>query len=316
MFSFMKKDKDKEKEKEKKELKEKKKKEKEEAKLEKRDSKREKKERQNITPEEMSRLEEMKRSVFHRLSDRDKRKSHKHQHGDEHSVGKSDSSESFLSATSGSSSGSALSSPSKDVHSTSSQSSNPHLHGEMGPPPEKKKPQPLPKPRGILKSQPGAQSSGSNLDDSKILQENTRRNEEMMDMIQESRASQQHAELPPPPNPNQILEPVEQNVQVEKDFGLKNLPLPPLVPSKPPRIRQVTVKRNPSGGFGFSLRRGTLRNHDGTDRSVVFAEPGLSAMVYQTSLLPGDRLVEIDGKNVEDWSREEVSVFHLILHIS
>nr|KAG5690065.1 hypothetical protein BaRGS_016373 [Batillaria attramentaria] len=70
----MKKDKDKEKDKEKKE---KKKKEKEEKHAHDKKDKREKKERQHITPEEMSRLEEVKRGVFRRLSDRDRpRKSH------------------------------------------------------------------------------------------------------------------------------------------------------------------------------------------------------------------------------------------------
>ncbi|KAL8610894.1 hypothetical protein ACOMHN_056749 [Nucella lapillus] len=303
MFSFMKKDKEKDKEK-----KEKRKKEKEE-KHEKKE-KREKKERQNITPEEMSRLEDVKRSVFHRLSDRDHyRRGHKT--GGQGTVGKSESSESNISAASGSESSSSGTqpSPSRELPSTGVARSK-SMPGQKDQ--EKSRPLLLPKPRSILKGKsPGHGVSHGKLDDVKTLQDNTRLNEEMSGVVggTQSQNTQSRSSAMPPPSAMQKIEPVEE-MHTEKSFEGKNLPLPPLVPSKAPRVREVTVKRNTSGGFGFSLRKGTLTS---TDRSkpqaVVFAEPGLGStgnQTNQTALLPGDRLVELNGKNVESWNREEI----------
>ena len=300
MFNFMKKDKEK---------KEKKKKEKEE-KQEKKE-KREKKERQNITPEEMSRLEDVKRSVFHRLSDRDRhRKSHRTQSDADHAVGKSESSESNISATSGtgSSSSGTQPSPSRELSATgSSVSRSKSMPGqkEHG----KTRPDVMPKPRSILKakaSSGGSPSSPDRLNDVKTLQDNTRLNEEMSGFtdITQSQAAQLQASSTVPASASQILEPVEEIVHMEKSFESKSLSLPPLMPIKPPRIREVTVKRNATGGFGFILRRGAP---DSTGlRCVVFAEPGMGPNSNQTGLLPGDRLVEVSGQNVETWSREEI----------
>ena len=300
MFNFMKKDKEK---------KEKKKKEKEE-KQEKKE-KREKKERQNITPEEMSRLEDVKRSVFHRLSDRDRhRKSHRTQSDADHAVGKSESGESNISATSGtgSSSSGTQPSPSRELSATgSSVSRSKSMPGQK----EHGKPRPdvMPKPRSILKakaSSGGAPSSPDRLNDVKTLQDNTRLNEEMSGFtdITQSQAAQLQAPSTVPASASQILEPMEEIVHIEKSFESKSLLLPPLMPIKPPRIREVTVKRNATGGFGFILRRGAP---DSTGlRCVVFAEPGMGSNSNQTGLLPGDRLVEVNGQNVETWSREEI----------
>ena len=185
MFHFMKKDKEKDKEK-----KEKKKKEKEEKQHEKKE-KREKKERQNMSQEEMNRLEDVKRSVFHRLSDRDKDKRHSRSsrassHEDVPTpnvpVSKSDSSESFRSATSGSSASGAMSvsSSSREFQSSFGDGqSRPQLEEYKRSPERMTKPVPLPKPRGILKGKGEAPVSRGNLDDSRILQDNTRLNEEM-----------------------------------------------------------------------------------------------------------------------------------------
>ena len=300
MFSFMKKDKEK---------KEKKKKEKEE-KHEKKE-KREKKERQNITPEEMSRLEDVKRSVFHRLSDRDRqRKSHMTQSDADHAVGKSESSESNISATSGtgSSSSGTQPSPSREFSATGpSVSRSKSMPGQKDH--EKRRPDVLPKPRSILKAKAapgGSPSSHDKLSDVKTLQDNTRLNEEMSGFtdITQSQAAKLQASSAIPSSASQILEPIEETGYTEKTFENKSLSLPPLMPTKPPRIREVTVKRNATGGFGFILRRGAP---DSTgSRSVVYAEPGLSPSSNQIGLLPGDRLVEINGKNVETWSREEI----------
>ena len=42
-------------------------------------------------------------------------------------------------------------------------------------------------------------------------------------------------------------------------------------------------------------------------RSVIFAEPGaLVQNINDTGLLPGDRLIEVNGINVDDKSREEI----------
>ncbi|XP_076453173.1 unconventional myosin-XVIIIa-like [Babylonia areolata] len=303
MFSFMKKDKEKDREK-----KEKKKKEKEE-KHEKKE-KREKKERQNITPEEMSRLEDVKRSVFHRLSDRDHYR--KSKASGQATVGKSESSESNISAASGSESSSSGTqpSPSRELPpSGTSVSRSKSMPGQKDQ--EKARPQVSPKPRSILKSKAsagGSSTSHDKLDDAKTLQDNTRLNEEMSGMVDVNKQAQstQLKSSAVPPSAMQKLEPVEET-HTEKSFEGRDLPLPPLVRSKPPRIREVTVKRNASGGFGFSLRKGTLPGTDGAGvRSVVFAEPGLGATGNQTGLLPGDRLVELNGKNVESWSREEI----------
>ena len=301
MFSFMKKDKDKDKEK-----KEKKKKEKEE-KHEKKE-KREKKERQSITPEEMSRLEDVKRSVFHRLSDRDRqRKSHRSDA--DNAVAKSESSESTLSGASGigSSSSGTQHSPSREFPATGTNvSRSKSMPGQKD---GKSKPDVMPKPRSILKGKPSpgvAPRSRNRLDDVNVLQDNTRLNEEMSGLtdITQSQAAQLHASSAIPASASQILEPIEEIVHTEKTFEGKSLLLPPLMPIKPPRIREVTVKRNAAGGFGFILRRGAP---DSTGvRSVVFAEPSLGPSSSQTGLLPGDRLVEVNGQNVEMKSREEI----------
>ncbi|NWW58434.1 MY18A protein, partial [Ifrita kowaldi] len=62
--------------------------------------------------------------------------------------------------------------------------------------------------------------------------------------------------------------------------------------------------------FGFSLRRTTMldRGPDGQvyRRVVHFAEPGAGTKDLALGLVPGDRLVEINGRNVENKSRDEI----------
>ncbi|NXY58141.1 MY18A protein, partial [Callaeas wilsoni] len=88
------------------------------------------------------------------------------------------------------------------------------------------------------------------------------------------------------------------------------LRLPGLVPPQPPTPRQLELQRRNTGDFGFSLRRTTMldRGPDGQvyRRVVHFAEPGAGTKDLALGLVPGDRLVEINGRNVENKSRDEI----------
>lgn len=88
------------------------------------------------------------------------------------------------------------------------------------------------------------------------------------------------------------------------------LRLPALVPPQPPTPRQLELQRRNTGDFGFSLRRTTMldRAPDGQvyRRIVHFAEPGAGTKDLALGLVPGDRLVEINGRNVENKSRDEI----------
>ncbi|XP_057270763.1 unconventional myosin-XVIIIa isoform X22 [Pezoporus wallicus] len=96
---------------------------------------------------------------------------------------------------------------------------------------------------------------------------------------------------------------------VDKRFPAE-LRLPPLVPPQPPTPRQLELQRRNTGDFGFSLRRTTMldRAPDGQvyRRVVHFAEPGAGTKDLALGLVPGDRLVEINGRNVENKSRDEI----------
>ncbi|XP_019502555.1 PREDICTED: unconventional myosin-XVIIIa isoform X4 [Hipposideros armiger] len=89
-----------------------------------------------------------------------------------------------------------------------------------------------------------------------------------------------------------------------------DLRLPPVVPAPPPALRELELQRRPTGDFGFSLRRTTMldRSPEGqVYRKVVhFAEPGAGTKDLGLGLVPGDRLVEINGHNVESKSRDEI----------
>ncbi|NXY78602.1 MY18A protein, partial [Glareola pratincola] len=88
------------------------------------------------------------------------------------------------------------------------------------------------------------------------------------------------------------------------------LRLPAVVPPQPPAPRQLELQRRNTGDFGFSLRRTTMldRAPDGQvyRRVVHFAEPGAGTKDLALGLVPGDRLVEINGRNVENKSRDEI----------
>ncbi|XP_075760678.1 unconventional myosin-XVIIIa isoform X22 [Pelodiscus sinensis] len=96
---------------------------------------------------------------------------------------------------------------------------------------------------------------------------------------------------------------------VSKRFPAE-LRLPAVVPPQPPRPRELELQRRPTGDFGFSLRRTSMldRAPDGQvfRRVVHFAEPGAGTKDLALGLVPGDRLVEINGRNVESKSRDEI----------
>lgn len=89
-----------------------------------------------------------------------------------------------------------------------------------------------------------------------------------------------------------------------------DLRLPRLTPARVPRPRTLTVPRQPAGDFGFSLRRAVMDPGYSAEgeraRVVFFAEPGAQVVHSDTGLLPGDRLLEVNGVSVADRSREEI----------
>ncbi|GFS22545.1 myosin-XVIIIa [Elysia marginata] len=324
MFSFMKKDKEKDKEK------------KQEKKKKEKDEKKERKERQPMTAEEMSRLEEMKKGVFRKFSDRDKkRNSQKSPDGD-----RSDS-------------GSPQSSPEKEVKPLTKPQPLPRQQLSSASGSRKDPPAVLPKPKkSILKGKAGGEEVSGfqkyvDLDDTKLLQKNTRLNEDMFTervpshmagtaptVSTNSRsvgANKQVASSATPvsaaprsgsvkasnttPTSATSTRPVSQDTSSELEEKehkpdpsyTSRLKLPAIIPVKPPRVREIVVQRNQTGGFGFSLRKGLIPVvGGGAPRVVTFAEPGSGPASTQTGLLPGDRLVEVNGANIEDLSREAI----------
>ena len=306
--------KDKEKDKEKKQ--EKKKKEK--------DEKKDKRERQPMTAEEMSRLEEMKKGVFRKFSDRDKKRNAQRMSPDED---RSDS-------------GSPQSSPVKEVKPLTRPQPLPRqqLSSSSSARRDQNPPAVLPKPKkSILKGKAGNEEVSSgfqkyvDLDDTKLLQENTRRNEDLFtervpshmagaapavsntssrspaaNQQQSSssstsvtlrtgslKASNARPLAAAPVIPETSPEAEEKENKQEPPYTSR-LKLPPIIPVKPPRVREIVVQRNQAGGFGFSLRKGLLPTmNGGQPRVVTFAEPGSGPASAQTGLLPGDRLVEV-----------------------
>uniref|UniRef100_A0A8C7L8P1 Myosin XVIIIAa n=1 Tax=Oncorhynchus kisutch TaxID=8019 RepID=A0A8C7L8P1_ONCKI len=96
---------------------------------------------------------------------------------------------------------------------------------------------------------------------------------------------------------------------VEKTFPA-DLRLPGVMAPPMPEPRELELQRRNTGDFGFSLRRTTMldrRSDGGVYRRVVhFAEPGAGTKDLALGLVPGDRLVEINGHNVENKSRDEI----------
>ncbi|XP_076138238.1 unconventional myosin-XVIIIa isoform X7 [Alosa pseudoharengus] len=114
---------------------------------------------------------------------------------------------------------------------------------------------------------------------------------------------QQQQQQPGPPKKVRIPE------VVDKTFPA-DLRLPVVIPPHTPEARELELQRRNTGDFGFSLRRTTMldRGADGAvyRRVVHFAEPGAGTKDLALGLVPGDRLVEINGRNVENKSRDEI----------
>ncbi|XP_057663669.1 unconventional myosin-XVIIIa isoform X1 [Diorhabda carinulata] len=103
------------------------------------------------------------------------------------------------------------------------------------------------------------------------------------------------------------------------NFDDINLPLPDIVPLVLPKPRTLTIQRQkpPRNDFGFSLRRAMVLercpNNANSDvaevsmRAVIFAEPGTIVQHNnETGLLPGDKLLEVNGTPVEGRTREDI----------
>ncbi|XP_066519872.1 unconventional myosin-XVIIIa [Hoplias malabaricus] len=120
---------------------------------------------------------------------------------------------------------------------------------------------------------------------------------------------QQKHSLPHQQHPQTSAKKVHIPEVVEKTFQA-DLRLPVVVPPLKPEVRELELQRRNTGDFGFSLRRTTMLDR-GTDggvyrRVVHFAEPGAGTKDLALGLVPGDRLVEINGRNVENKNRDEI----------
>lgn len=94
-------------------------------------------------------------------------------------------------------------------------------------------------------------------------------------------------------------------------FDDVSLPLPPIRLVTLPTPRELVIKRQKSlrNDFGFSLRKAIAVDRSESLmmpvlRPVIFAEPGAGGGT--TGLLPGDRLLKVNGKSVEDLPRETI----------
>lgn len=97
--------------------------------------------------------------------------------------------------------------------------------------------------------------------------------------------------------------------QCRKTFKA-DLCLPALVPFQSPAPRTLCIDRLPAGDFGFSLRRTQILERvpgrTSVKKTIIFAEPGSVGRTNTTGLLPGDRLLQVNGTSVENKSREEI----------
>lgn len=298
MFSFRKKEKDKKKDKEKKEQKKKEK----------------GKDQSVLTEDELNKLDEVKKGLFRRHSEKESSKLFKR--SGSYNVPKSESIDEGMAG------------PSQLPTSTDADNMVTIKKINSFSTPRPTVPPPLrPKPKSILK---GTSNYGSGLpnlkvdgdiDDSKTLQRNTKLNESQSNLAN----AKPETTVPPPstlPKPSvkvqdrpKMASPEEKTgppplSPAEKTFDF-DLHLPAIIPPRPGRIRTLTLRRQPGGGFGFSLRKGVIMQRTNTDcfgskQTVIFAEPGTGPKATETGLLPGDRLIEVNDKNVEKAKREEI----------
>uniref|UniRef100_A0A182KGX5 Myosin motor domain-containing protein n=1 Tax=Anopheles christyi TaxID=43041 RepID=A0A182KGX5_9DIPT len=101
--------------------------------------------------------------------------------------------------------------------------------------------------------------------------------------------------------------------------GSVTLSLPPihLQALPPPRELVIQRQKGPRNDFGFSLRKAFVLDRPSVGgmslprpgppqmRAIIFAEPSTTGAV-RTGLLPGDRLLRVNGQPVEELSRETI----------
>lgn len=93
-------------------------------------------------------------------------------------------------------------------------------------------------------------------------------------------------------------------------FDGVDLPLPPIKLINLPAPRELVIKRQkPRNDFGFSLRKAICLDRSESllapvFKPVIFAEPGAGGGA--TGLLPGDRLIKVNGTLVENLPREAI----------
>ena len=301
MFSFKKKDRgDKEhhgRKESKKERKESKIERKEKEKIEKKQKK------QPLTPEELNRLEEIKQGLYQgKTSSLRMPKSASAESGEFVHSGSDEASLNSLERSNERMSNHESGSSAPPSRPLSLNTDSLEIRKSLSPKSKKKKS------KGILKgkSSYGAQnvSTGTvsnDWDDKIILEDNTAFNEHIADF---EKRIQNIAH----PIPETGSLPSVHAGPGEKTFDL-DLKLPSIVPLKPPRARDVILNRQPNGGFGFTLRRSTVEERGPTGvirRQVHFAEPSTTQKDNTTGLLPGDRLVEVNGTNIENTARDEI----------
>ena len=88
----------------------------------------------------------------------------------------------------------------------------------------------------------------------------------------------------------------------ERDLDVKgvSLSLPDVKPAVEGLPRICNLRRQSNGGFGFALRRSTTTDN----QEIYLAEPLGDGST--TCLLPGDKLLEVNGHNVDKLSREKI----------
>uniref|UniRef100_A0A1I7XSV6 PDZ domain-containing protein n=1 Tax=Heterorhabditis bacteriophora TaxID=37862 RepID=A0A1I7XSV6_HETBA len=98
-----------------------------------------------------------------------------------------------------------------------------------------------------------------------------------------------------------------------KDFNIQGLTLPALAIVQV-NVRKLTLHKGIAGDFGFSIRRVQFPSGQrGELQTVVFAEPTEIRSGpprpddIRSGLMPGDQLVEVEGRRVEFMSREELN---------
>ncbi|XP_071946563.1 unconventional myosin-XVIIIa-like isoform X2 [Antedon mediterranea] len=264
-------------------------------KVEKKSSKKDKKHEEKMTVEEMRRLHEAQQR--YQTPSKDKKGSFRRAFG----AGKGDSNDTVSkSSAEGSNRNSLISTRSTDSETSLNAEKQTDAGGRQLPNP------PIPKPRtkSILKMKSNygpdeIEGTVTKLNDSGLLAENTMYNERFSDLeTKESLQTSAHKSSAP------------SLPQYQDKYAGLDLRLPPIIPPKPPRTREIILQRQGNGGFGFSLRRSNIeeRTMNGgiVKRVIHFAEPSASIKENMTGLLPGDRLIEVNGFNVENAPREDI----------